>query len=68
ISVNSNIKIWSFEKTIFVENASKKIVIVDMAGRIVKTVNPVSDRTEINDLKCGIYIVKTGIKTQKVSL
>ncbi len=68
ISVNSNIKIWSFEKTIFVENALKEIMIVDMAGRVVKTVKPVSDRTEINDLKSGIYIVKTGLKTQKVSL
>ena len=68
ISVNSNIKIWAFENTIFVENASKEIVIVDMSGRIVKTINPVSDRTEINVSKSGVYIVKTGTKTQKVSL
>jgi hypothetical protein len=68
ILVNSNIKIWAFENTIFVENASKEIVIVDMSGRIVKTINPVSDRTEVNVSKSGVYIVKTGTKTQKVSL
>ncbi|MBR6277436.1 MAG: leucine-rich repeat domain-containing protein [Bacteroidales bacterium] len=68
IAINSNIKIWAFENTIFVENASKEIVIVDMSGRIVKTINPVSDRTEVNVSKSGVYIVKTGTKTQKVSL
>jgi len=68
ISVNSNIKIWSFEKTIFVENASKEIVIVDMAGRVVKTVKPENSRIEIQLSNSGVYIVKTGLKTQKVSL
>ncbi|MBQ3690200.1 MAG: T9SS type A sorting domain-containing protein [Bacteroidales bacterium] len=68
ISINSNVKIWSFEKTIFVENASKEIVIVDMAGRIVKTIKPENSRIEIQLSNSGVYIVKTGIKTQKVSL
>ncbi|MBQ5540623.1 MAG: leucine-rich repeat domain-containing protein, partial [Bacteroidales bacterium] len=66
ISVNSNIKIWSFEKTIFVENASKEIVIVDMAGRVVKTVKPENSRIEIQLPNSGVYIVKTGLKTQKI--
>lgn len=66
ISVNSNIKIWSFEKTIFVENASKEIVIVDMAGRVVKSVKPENSRIEIQLSNSGVYIVKTGLKTQKI--
>ncbi len=66
ISVNSNVKIWSFEKTIFVENASKEIVIVDMAGRIVKSVKPENSRIEIQLSNSGVYIVKTGLKTQKI--
>ena len=66
IVINSDIKIWSFEKTIFVENATKEIVVADAVGRIVKTVKPVSDRTEIQFNKGGVYIVKSGIKTQKL--
>ncbi|MBQ5404393.1 MAG: leucine-rich repeat domain-containing protein [Bacteroidales bacterium] len=64
----SSVKIWSFNKTIFVENAAQEIVIVDMSGRIVKTIKPESSRTEIQLEKSGVYIVKTGIKTQKVSI
>ncbi|MBQ3691325.1 MAG: T9SS type A sorting domain-containing protein [Bacteroidales bacterium] len=66
ISINSNVKIWSFENTIFVENASKEIVIVDMAGRIVKSVKPENSRIEIQLSNSGVYIVKTGLKTQKI--
>ncbi len=64
----SSVKIWSFNKTVFVENAAQEIVIVDMSGRIVKTIKPESSRTEIQLEKSGVYIVKTGIKTQKVSI
>lgn len=66
IVINSDIKIWSFEKTIFVENATKEIVVVDVVGRVVKIVKPMSDRTEIQFNKGGVYIVKSGIKTQKL--
>jgi surface protein len=66
ISVNSNVKIWSNEKTIFVENGSKEIQIFDMNGRTVKTVKSDTDRVEIPMSKSGIYIVKTGVATQKV--
>jgi len=66
LSINSNIRIWSFENTIFVENGCNKIEIVDMAGRVVKQVTPNSNRTEISLPNSGIYIVKTGVKTQKV--
>ena len=64
----SNVKIWSFEKTIFVENAVNEIVIIDLTGRVVKNVAPDSDRMEIQLNKGGIYIVKTGLSTKKVSV
>ena len=64
--ITENVKIWSSGKTIFVENGGKEIFIVDMSGKIVKTVKPDSNRIEIQMSKGGIYIVKTNSKTQKV--
>jgi len=64
----SNVKIWSFEKTIFVENAVNEIVIIDLTGRVVKKVAPDSNRMEIQLNKGGIYIVKSGVNTKKVSV
>ncbi|MBQ5539564.1 MAG: bacterial Ig-like domain-containing protein, partial [Bacteroidales bacterium] len=64
----SSVKIWSFEKTIFVENAVNEIVIIDLTGRVVKNVAPDSNRMEIQLSKGGIYIVKTGLSTKKVSV
>ncbi|MBR4215810.1 MAG: BspA family leucine-rich repeat surface protein [Bacteroidales bacterium] len=63
-----NIDIWSFDKTIYVQNPGKEIRIVDMSGRLVKTVKATADRMEIPMQKSGIYIVKTGAKTQKVMI
>ena len=62
----SNVKIWSFEKTIIVENAEKEIVIADMSGRVVKNIKPENTRTEIHLNKGGIFLVKTGLSTKKV--
>ncbi len=62
----NNIKIWSYDKTIVVENGGKKISIVDMSGRQIKNIINDNQRTEITMQKPGIYIVKTGVKTQKV--
>ena len=64
----SSVKIWSFEKTVIVENAVNDIVIVDLTGRVVKKVVPDSNRMEIQLNKGGIYIVKTGLSTKKVSV
>ena len=63
-----NIDIWSFDKTIYVQNPGKEIRIADMSGRLVKTVKATADRMEIPMQKSGIYIVKTGAKTQKVMI
>jgi hypothetical protein len=68
IVATSNVKIWSFENTVYVENAANEIVIVDMSGRVVKRINPTSDRMEIQLNKGGIYIIKTGLATKKVSV
>ena len=64
--IANNTKIWSFDKTIVIENGGKEIRIVDMSGRTIKTVNADNQRTEIPMQKSGIYIVKTGLTAQKV--
>jgi uncharacterized protein YkuJ len=64
--IGSVVKIWSYEKTVIVENGAGNIVIIDASGRVVKTVSSYDFRTEIQLPKCGMYIVKTGVKTQKV--
>ena len=66
ITAADNIRIWSFEKTIFIENATREIVVVDMLGRIVRNTRTTADHIEIPIQAPGIYIVKTGVKTQKV--
>ncbi|MCR5453828.1 MAG: T9SS type A sorting domain-containing protein, partial [Bacteroidales bacterium] len=62
----NNTKIWAANQNIIVENSYNTIYIADISGRIVKTLNATSDRTEIPIQKQGIYIVKTGATTQKV--
>lgn len=66
IIAHNNINIWSFEKTVLVENAESEIIIADMSGRIVNRLKPDSDRMEIQMSNDGIYIVKTGLATKKV--
>jgi surface protein len=68
ISINGNVRIWSYEKTIYVENGGKQIQVIDITGRLVKTINATDDRIEIPMQKAGIYIVKTVAKTQKVMI
>ena len=62
----NDINIWSFEKTIYVQNPGNDIRIADISGRLIMTIKANSDRMEIPMQKAGIYIVKTGVKTQKV--
>lgn len=66
LNPQNSVKIWSFEKTVFVENAESEILIADMSGRIVKIVKPENSRMEIRLSNGGVYIVKTGLKTQKI--
>jgi hypothetical protein len=68
LAFDSDIRIWSFEKTIYVENPGKEIRIIEMSGRLVKTIKADSDCMEIPMQKSGIYIVKTGARTQKVMI
>jgi len=68
ISINSNVKIWSFDRTIVIENPGHDIQIVDINGRLVKTEKTDDSRIEIPMSASGIYIVKTVAKTQKVML
>lgn len=68
LTVNADVRIWSYDRTIVVENGGSEIRIIDTNGRLVKTVNSTADRTEIPMQKSGIYIVKTAAKTQKVMI
>ena len=68
LSITNTAKIFSYDKTIVIENASSEIRIADMQGRLVNTTKATTDRTEIPMQKSGIYIVKTGNTTQKVMI
>ena len=66
IAINSSVKIWSFDRTIVIENPGRDIQIVDINGRLVNTMKTDDSRIEIPMSAPGIYIVKTVAKTQKV--
>jgi uncharacterized protein YkuJ len=66
IDTNNAVKIYSYGKTIIVENGGSEIKIIDMSGHIVNTVTSNSNRVVIPMSKSGLYIVKTVVKTQKI--
>lgn len=69
LEVSSNsVRIWSFDKTVYIENAESEIHIITLSGITVCRLNPESSRIEIQLSKTGIYIVKTGKITQKVAI
>ncbi|MCR5455641.1 MAG: BspA family leucine-rich repeat surface protein [Bacteroidales bacterium] len=68
IDTNNAVKIYSYGKTIIVENGGSEIKIIDMSGHIVKTVTSNSNRDVIPMSKSGLYIVKTVVKTQKIMI
>ncbi len=65
----NNVKVWSYDKTIFIEGAAdKEYRIIDMSGRLLKKSIAQSDREEIhlgND-RIGVVIVIVGGKAHKV--
>ncbi|MBO4372163.1 MAG: BspA family leucine-rich repeat surface protein, partial [Bacteroidales bacterium] len=69
LEVSSNsVRIWSYDKTVFIENAESEIHIISLSGTTICRLVPESSHIEINLLKTGIYIVKTGKVTQKVAI
>ena len=69
VEVSSNsVRIWSFDKTVFVENADSEIHIITLSGTTVCRLVPESSRIEINLSKAGIYVVKCGKISQKVAI
>ena len=63
------VKVWSFDKTIFIESApDTKYTIIDLNGRIIKSATTKSTKEEICTLKSGVYIVVIGNASYKVSL
>ena len=63
---NSNIRIWSFGSTVYIENATSDIYIVNLSGSLITKCTPESSHIEINLNNKGVYIVKTGNLTQKI--
>lgn len=63
---NTNIRIWSFGNTVYVENAVKDIYIVNLSGSLITKRTPDNNRMEISLNNKGVYIVKTGNVTQKI--
>ena len=63
---NSNIRIWSFGSTVYIENATSDIYIVNLSGSLITKCTPESSHIEINLNNKGVYIVKTGNSTQKI--
>ena len=68
VASENTTKIWSFERTIIVENATSEIVVADISGHIIRRVLPVSDRIEIPLPRLGVYVVRTGNSSQTLSL
>ena len=65
----SDIKVWSSNRTIFIESApDTKYTIIDLNGRIIKSATTKSTKEEISTLKSGVYIVVIGNTSYKVSL
>lgn len=62
----TDVRIWSFGNTIYVENATDNVCVVTISGTTVCKRKASSSRMEIAIDKPGIYIVKTGKTTQKV--
>ncbi len=66
----NNIKVWSFNHTIYIENApaDTKYTIIDLNGRIITTSTTKSTREEINTNKSGILILNIDNQSFKISL
>ncbi|MBQ8361463.1 MAG: leucine-rich repeat protein [Bacteroidaceae bacterium] len=60
--------IYTADGRIVVENASADILVYDLTGRLVKSVQSAAVRTEIPMETPGIYFVRTGVVTKKVKL
>lgn len=69
IIANNSVKVWSFDKTIFIEaTAGQDYAIIDANGRILKETSTKSDREEVvlNSKTSGIVIVRIANKSFKL--
>ncbi len=62
----SNIRIWSFGSTVYVENATSDIYIVNLNGSLITKRSPDNNHMEISLNNKGVFIVKTGDTIQKI--
>ncbi|MBP5503571.1 MAG: hypothetical protein J6Y24_12360, partial [Bacteroidales bacterium] len=66
--IQSDIKVWSSNSTIFIESApDTKYTIIDLNGRTIKSATTKSTKEEININKTGVLIVLIGNTAYKVA-
>ncbi|MBQ3657358.1 MAG: hypothetical protein II956_11020 [Bacteroidales bacterium] len=67
---NSGVKVWSFDKTIFIESQSgTDYTLVDLSGRTLKkgVTNSTREEVTLGSRTAGIVIVKVGKQTFKIN-
>ncbi len=65
--VDSNIKVWSYNRTIFIESLpNTEYRIIDLNGRLITTSTTKSTREEIRVNQKGVLVVIIGNKSYKV--
>ena len=69
VSSISNVKVWSYNRTIYIENApDAEYRIIDLNGRVITTSKTQSTKEEIKINKSGVLIVIIGNQSFKITL
>ncbi|MBR4440692.1 MAG: T9SS type A sorting domain-containing protein [Bacteroidales bacterium] len=64
-----SIKVWSYNHTIYIENApDTKYTIIDLNGRVITTSKTQSTKEDIRINKSGVLIVIIGNQSFKITL
>ncbi|MCQ2975723.1 MAG: bacterial Ig-like domain-containing protein, partial [Bacteroidales bacterium] len=64
----NQVKIWSYSNIIYIDNATDIIYIVDLQGKLIKTIKPSSTHIEIPLNNTGNYIIRTGNVSEHVNI
>ncbi|MBQ3618290.1 MAG: T9SS type A sorting domain-containing protein, partial [Bacteroidales bacterium] len=69
ITQSEDIKVWAYNRTIYIETApDTKYTIVDLQGRVITTSTTKSTHNEVQINQSGIMIVKIGNQSFKLAL
>jgi len=63
---NDGIKVYAYDRTIVVENATAPITVYNLVGSVVSSVRNTNTTVEIPVPQAGFYVVKTGETVKKV--